>query len=101
MFTLLSTITGVSPGATSTQPLWPSGYRFSAVTFFAFNGFDVNAEPTPNSSGMLFGFHSTELPYRLATGASLTYTCSSNKANNLSNFWIRARSGDGVYLIAE
>lgn len=102
MFTVLRTIDTVSPGAnTGAFQIWSSGYTFNKVTFFGWNAFNASGQPVPNASGVYVGLRPNELPFVVPTGSSFTYEAGPNRYNNLANFYMGGRSGDGVYIIAE
>lgn len=100
MFTLLSLVSA-SPGENRTVQVWASGNRFNTSTFFGWRGFNSSGQPIPNTSGVCVGLRSGELPYVLPTGGSFNYTCVDNHYQNLVNFWMCGKSGDGVYIVSE
>ena len=66
----------------------------NSAEIFGYKSF-TNDAPNNNSSVVYLGVESGKLPFRLATGSSITL---SNK-DSLSNYWYRATSGDGIFVV--
>lgn len=71
---------------------------FSLATFWGYKAF-VSGIPTNNSSSINVGPNPTNLPMNISSGSYFSWTLNSHLAEDLSNFYFRGTSGDGVYFI--
>lgn len=71
---------------------------FQRITFFGYKSFS-SGTPTDNASTVNIGIGSTYLPWELAAGAELNITAPVGQKLDLSTFYVKGTSTDGVHYV--
>ncbi len=83
---------------TSAEQITATQTHFQRITFFGYKSFS-SGTPTDNTGTVNIGIGSTYLPWELTAGAELNITAPVGQKLDLSTFYLKGSSGDGVHYV--